>query len=93
MENIKAPFKKLKWISNVKPNKNGVVSIMSEFPVNGVHVWIYSVRNFDMKGTLCKFIAHETGSPDLGEYDTIEEAIQACQKDFNRKVIEHFFEL
>lgn len=95
MNYFEIPFKKLTWesIVNEKADEDGVQSIISIVKVNGNTIFQYGVSNILLDNEIHdKFYAFGDFGRKLGQFDTIEAAINCCQIDFQSRIIDIFFD-
>jgi hypothetical protein len=94
---LEIPFKKLDWKDNTTDigKKDGIVYFIADFYIDGNQIWTYYATNYSRSCAApgsCKFKAWFIGG-NIGEFDTLEEAKDACQLHFQKKVLEIFFDI
>lgn len=95
----KIPFKKLEWHSGIteEGQNKGLVYQIGRFYINGTYIRTYYVTNFlglpIEEGKIDHFLVYNIDLEDKFKSNTLEEAKEECQKDFEKFIIETFFDL
>lgn len=92
------PFKKLEWHSGIteEGQNKGLVYQIGRFYLNGKYIRTYYVTNFlKEEKILDHFLVYSLDLQSGPRYksDTLEEAKEKCQNEFEKFIIESFFDL
>jgi len=90
------PFKKLKWRSgiNEEGESKGLIYQIGEFRLGfSLLSRNYFITNYEIEDTILEHFIVYSSTDTYKIASTFEEAKELCQKDFEKFIIESFFDL